>query len=140
MAKLDNPQAGAAKWASKMGSARQAYIDGVNGVQEAPGLAAARASGKWLARTQAAQPKFEKNVSAVTITDWKNLATTKGADRLGPGATAALPKVEAFTASFYAYLKAGQAAIKAMPTNTFEESMAKAYAQADYNRKYQGYR
>lgn len=140
MAKLDNSVAIAQKWASKMGQATQAYTDGINGVQVAPGIAAARASAKWLARTTAAQPKYEKNVSAVTLVTWQQAAITKGAPRLASGATAALPKVEAFMASFFQYLKAGQATINAMATDTFDQAMQKAYAQAAYNHNYPGYR
>lgn len=140
MAKLDNPQAGAQKWADKMAGSTQAYKDGVQGVQTAPGQKAARASGKWLAKTQAAQPKFEKNVGAVSLQEWQTSAIEKGSLRLASGATAALPKMERFNAAFYQYLKAGQATIEAMPTDTIEQSLQKANAQAMYNHRFPGYR
>ena len=119
MAKLDNPGAIATKWQTKMAGATQAYTDGINAVTESPGQKAARASGKWLARVTAAQGKFE---------------------RLASGAQKAGPKVNAFWNSFAAYLKAGQARIDAMPTDTFDQAMQKAYAQAQYNMAYPGYR
>lgn len=140
MGKLDDPQGAADKWATAMGSAGPAYIAGINGVQTAPGQAAARASGKYLQRVQANVAKFEKNVSSVDIGTWKTLAIDKGATRLGSGATAAKSKMAAFTTSFFAYLKAGQATINAMPTDTIEQSKAKAMAQIDYNARYPGYR
>lgn len=140
MAKLDNPGAIATKWQTKMAGATQAYTDGINAVTEAPGQKAARASGKWLARVTAAQGKFERNVSAVPLSDWKEAATTVGAQRLASGAQKAGPKVNAFWNSFAAYLKAGQARIDAMPTDTFDQAMQKAYAQAQYNMAYPGYR
>lgn len=140
MAKLDNPQAGAQKWADKMAGATQAYKDGITGVTQAPGAKAARASGKWAAKTIAAQPKFEKNVGSVSLGEWQQAAIDKGAGRLASGATQALGKVQAFTTSFYAYLKQGQATIDAMPTDTIEQALQKANAQAMYNHRYPGYR
>lgn len=140
MAKLDNPQGGAQKWADKMATSTQAYKDGVMGVTQAPGQKAARASGKWLAKTQASQPKFEKNVGAVTLGDWQTVTADKGALRLADGARTALPKMERFNTAFYQYLKAGQATIDAMPTDTIEQALQKANAQAMYNHRFPGYR
>lgn len=140
MGKLDNPAGIAAKWQAKMAGSTQAYTDGINAVQVAPGQAAARASGKWLARVTAAQQKFERNVSAIPLADWKEAATTVGAQRLASGAQKAGPKVNAFWTSFASYLKAGQARIDSMPTDTFDQAMQKAYAQAQYNMAYPGYR
>lgn len=140
MAKLDNPAAAAAKWAQKMGQATQAYTDGINGVTVSPGSKAARASAKWLAKLQQSQAKFEKNVSAVDLPTWQRAAIDKGSQRLASGATAALPKMEAFTASFFTYLKNGKSQIDAMPTDTIDQALAKANAQARYNAAYPGYR
>ena len=140
MSKLDNPQAAADKWASAMQGASTAYTQGIDGVQTAPGQAAARASAKWLARTQQAVAKFERNSAAVDLATWKQLAKDKGASRLGSGAAAAKPKMVAFTNSFFAYLKAGQSQIDAMPTDTLDQAIAKQAAQVRYNAAYPGYR
>lgn len=140
MGKLDNPQAAADKWATAMGSAGPAYEAGIDGVQVAPGQKAAMASQKYVNNVQANVGKFERNVSSVDLATWKQLAKTKGAGRLGSGATAAKPKMVAFTTSFFAYLKQGQATIDAMPTDTYEQSKAKAIAQMDWNHRYPGYR
>lgn len=140
MGKLDNPTATTAKWVTAMQGASTAYQDGIDSVQTAPGQLAAAASAKWLARTQAAVTKFEKNSASVQLADWKTLAKTKGAPRLGSGASAAQSKVLAFQNSFFAYLKAGQARIDAMPTDTIDMALAKANEQARYNAAYPGYR
>jgi hypothetical protein len=112
----------------------------VQGVREAPGIRAARASQKYLARVQANVAKFERNVGSVSLSAWQDMAVNKGASRLGTGATAAKPKFLAFTTAFYTYLKSGQASIDAMPTDTYEQSKAKALAQMDYNHNFPGYR
>lgn len=140
MGKLDNPAGTTAKWVASMSGASQAYKDGIASVQTAPGQAAAQASAKYLAKVQANVAKFERNSAAVDLATWKQLATDKGAARLGSGATAAAGKVQQFQTSFFAYLKAGKAQIDAMPTNTIDEALQKANAQARYNANYGGYR
>ena len=94
MAKLDNPSAAAQAWASRLGASSQAYIDGVNGVQVAPGQLAAASKDRWLQNTTAAAPRFAANSAAVTKEAWAQASTTKGAPRLASGAQSALPKVE----------------------------------------------
>lgn len=101
MAKLDNPTVAAQNWASKLGAAQQAYTDGVNGVTTAPGALAAAAKNLWLANTQAAASRFAANSAAVTLPMWQQAAVTKGAQRLGQGATAAQPKMESVFAKLF---------------------------------------
>lgn len=140
MGKLDNVAAATDKWASAMAGAGTAYTQGINGVQTAPGQLAARASAKYLARVQANVMKFERNSAAVDLATWKQAAIDKGAPRLASGAAAAKSKVGAFQQSFFAYLKAGQSQIDNMPTDTLDQALAKANAQARYNAAYPGYR
>lgn len=140
MAKLDNPGAAADKWANAMAGAGTAYTQGINGVQTAPGAKAAAASAKYLARVQANVAKFERNSLAVDLQSWKTAAIDKGASRLATGATAAKPKMAAFNTAFYGWLKQGQAQIDAMPTDTLDQALAKANAQARHNHAFPGYR
>lgn len=101
MSKLDNPTKAAQDWASKLGGAQQAYIDGVNGVTTAPGQLAAAAKNLWLQNTTAAAPRFAANSAAVTKEMWQQAAVNKGAGRLGTGATQAQPKMEAVFARLF---------------------------------------
>lgn len=139
MSKLDNPQAGTDKWATAMANATTAYTQGVQSVTVAPNQKAAAASAKWLARTQAALPKFEQNNLKVSLQSWQTATVDKGAPRLASGANGAKPKVAAFNTAFYQFLKSGQASINAMPTNTPEEAIAKSAAQIRYNMTFPGY-
>lgn len=91
-----DPQAVATKWASRTSGATQDYIDGVQSVQIAPGRAAAAAADVWAANTQAAKPKFARNVSAVSNEDWKAAAVNKGAPRIASGVQAAQSKFAQF--------------------------------------------
>lgn len=140
MSKLDTPQVSTDKWASAMSAATPQYNAGIDGVQVSPGVKAAAASAKWLARTQAALPKFEANSAKVDLQQWKTITKAKAATRLASGAAEAKPKVLAFQTSFFQFLKQGQAGIDAMPTDTLDQALAKANAQARYNHSYPGYR
>lgn len=140
MGKLDDPTAIATKWETAMQGAGPAYIAGIDGVTEAPGVKAAAASAKYLAGVQANVNKFERNSLAVDLGTWKSAAKNKGAQRLGTGATEAKAKFGAFTQAFFTYLKNGQATINNMPTVTYEQRKQKAIAQMDYNHAFPGYR
>lgn len=140
MGKLDDPGAIATKWETAMQGAGAAYTAGINGVQTAPGAAAAAASAKYLAGVQANVAKFERNSLSVDLGTWKTAAIQKGSSRLGTGATAAKGKVLAFDTAFFAYLKNGQAQIANMPSVTYEQRKQKAIAQMDYNHAFPGYR
>jgi hypothetical protein len=140
MAKIDNPQAIAQKWATAMSAATPAYEAGINGVTTAPGAAAAAASAKYLAGVQANVAKFERNSLSVDLATWKTAAIQKGGPRLASGAAAAQGKVAAFDAAFFAYLKQGQAQIDNMPTLTYDQRKLKAIAQMDWNHAFPGYR
>lgn len=132
--RLDNPGASAQQWAAKLGGARQAYIDGVNGVTVPPGQSAAAAVDRWAANTIAAKPKFQRNVAAVQIGDWKNAATTKGADRLATGAQAALSKMEAAFVKLFPAIK--QAVQSLPPRGDLEANIARS---GEFARKMAAY-
>lgn len=90
----------AANWVSGMGQASAAYSAGVQAVRTAPGALAAAASDRWAANVAAAKATYSKNVAAVSLSQWQEAAVNKGAGRLGTGATAAQPKMQAFMAKF----------------------------------------
>jgi hydroxymethylglutaryl-CoA reductase len=109
---------------------------GVQAVTKAPGLAAAAASGKWLAKVTAAQQKFATNVSAVSLQSWQNSMVNIGIPRVAQGAQAKQGKVQAFMTQFLPYLQTGVATIDAMPSNTLEDGVARASAMIRYNAKF----
>ena len=134
------PQEIATKWATNLGAAGPSITAGVNAVTTAPGQLAAAASGKWLARVTAAQAKFERNVSSVTLASWKSSMTTLGIPRIATGAQNSIPKFTTFMTSWLSYVGANAATIDAMPTDTLQQSIAKATAQITYTANYPGYR
>jgi hypothetical protein len=128
-------QEGADKWAQRTAAATQDVIRGVDRVQRAPGAAAAAASGKWLQRVTTAEPKFKARVAAVSLGDWQQ-ATKDGAARIASGVQAKKAKMASFAQAFYDHLDRGAAAIAQMPTNTVEDSIAKAAAQIRHNANF----
>jgi len=144
MAKAQKNAASVAKkWVQNTGAASQAYTDGVNAVQVAPGQLAAAAAPKMLAKVTAAinSGKYASRVSGVSLGSWKSSATTKGAQRLGPGATAAEPKMTAFLNEFLPIAAQVSAQVDSMPKMTIEDSVARsaaairAFAQWGASRK-----
>lgn len=96
--------------------------DGINRVQVAPGQAAAEAQDRMLAGVQQAvsSGRWARNVSAVSLQDWKTLAIEKGVNRIVPGIQASRaknrPKIERLM-NVEARI---EGEIKAMPRDTLE--------------------
>lgn len=99
-----DPNAAAQKWATNLNNAQQAIQDGVNAVQKAPGMAAVAQAQVWLQNTQNSLAKWKANTGKVTVDEWKQAMLTKGVPRIGPGATAAQPKMAAFLQEFLPYV------------------------------------
>jgi len=135
MSKLDNPDAAAQQWASRLGAATQAYTDGVNGVTVAPGQLAAAAKPLWLANTAAAGDKFARNSAAVTKESWQNAAVTKGAPRLASGATAAQPKMSAVFVKLFPAIKSAVSSLP--PRGTIDQNIERSRQFALAMHKFQ---
>jgi hypothetical protein len=124
----------AANWASRLGASTQKITDGINAVTVAPGIAAARQKDVWLSNTQAAQAKWAKNVSAVSLSDWQQMTINKGVPRIASGAQAAQPKFQAFMAKFLPYVQSGKASLP--PRGTLDQNINRAVAMMRYNAKF----
>lgn len=130
------PEQAAAKWSQRASASTEDYKRGVQGVQQAPGALAARAADTWQARTIAARPKFERNVGAVSLGEWQQATTTKGAERFAGGVQTAAPKVQQFMGEFLPHLDAGVQRVKAMPNATLEQSIARATEMIRHNARF----
>lgn len=127
-----DPTAVAQKWMTNFTASGASIQAGVQAVTVAPGVKAAAAKQKWLARTTAAVDKYAKNVSAVSLSDWQAAMLGKGLQRLQSGATAGQPKVAMFMNQFLPYLASNQANLDQMDTSTLEGSIAKMAANVRY--------
>lgn len=117
----------AKKWASRLAGASEAYREGIQAVQVSPmeraaaresayaeGVARAVSSGKWRA-----------GLGRVSFTQWKELASKKGAERLGTGAREAEGKMGRFLTEFLPVAEAMHQTVKDMPKGTEDAAIAR---------------
>lgn len=124
-----NATTAAQSWVTGMQSAGPKYQAGVEAVKVAPGQLAAAKSDFWAAQVAAAKNKFSQNVAKVSLSQWQSAAITKGAPRLGTGATAAQPKFAAFMTAF---LPALTNVVNGLPAGgTYEQNKQRALAFMD---------
>lgn len=123
------------KWLTNFNNGTQAMTDGVNNVQQAPGIAAAAAQALWLQRIQASAPKWAAKVSAVSLADWKSAMITLGIPRAQAGASAKQGKYTAFIQEYSTFLQGAVAQVKGMPKGTLQQSIARSSSMitASYN-------
>lgn len=127
----------ASKWFTNFTGSGESIKAGVNAVTVAPGVKAAAAKALWLARVTQSADKWARNVSAVSLEQWKNAMLTTGLQRLQTGATAGQPKVAAFMSQFLPYLDSKSGQIAAMPKDSLEAAIAKSAAQIRVNAAFQ---
>jgi len=130
MAVKADPTTAAAAWVTGMQGAGTKYTAGVNAVRTAPGQLAAAAAPLWAQNVAAAQNKFAANSAKVSLQAWQSAASTKGAPRLGTGATAAQPKFQAFMQSFLPVLTNVVNSLPARGTYAQNTQRFLAYADA----------
>ena len=123
-------------WVTGMQGAGTKYTAGVQAVKVAPGQLAAARSDFWAQQVAAAKSKFSSNVAKVTLGQWQEAAATKGAPRLGTGASAAQPKFAAFMTSFLPQLAT---IVQSLPQGgTYEQNKQRFLAYADALHAKQG--
>lgn len=127
-----NPTDVAKKWAQNTGGATQAYIAGVQGVTTSPTAKAAANLGKYVQKTQDAvnSGKMARRLNSVSLGDWQQASTGRGAQKLAAGAQAAQPKMEAFMGQWLPFVYGVQSKIKAMPNVTVADREARMLANA----------
>jgi len=131
-----NSAAATAKWVKGLQGATQQITDGVNAVQVAPGVSAAKQVQVWLARIQASAPKWQANVSAVSLGEWQQAMITTGIPRIAQGATNKQGKYQAFADKFFPYLAQGQAQVRNMPKTSLADGINRAVAMINWNAKF----
>lgn len=130
------PQQAAAKWQQRLAASQQQIIDGVNAVTTAPGAKAAAQKQLWLTRIQASADKWARNVSRVSLEDWKQSMINVGIPRVASGAAAKVGKVEAFMAEFLPYVNQHAERVRGMPKGDINMSIARATAMIQANANF----
>lgn len=124
-----------AKWLRNIQSATPDVQAGIARVTQAPGQAAAAQRQAWQTNVVAAGDKWERNVRAVSLTDWQNAATA-GVGRIAQGAQAKQDKMGKHLASYLPYLAQGMAKVDAMPRGSLEQNVARMIAMVRHSAAY----
>lgn len=114
-------QEAADKWAARTAAASQDYARGIQRVTQAPGAAAAAKKADYIAHVNESADKWARNVGNVSLGDWQQMASTKGAQNLSVGVNAAKNKMASRMQKVLADVDSAVAAIKTMPTTTLDQ-------------------
>lgn len=125
----------AAKWAANLAAALPTIKAGVQSVTTAPTSKAAAAVDRWAMGVQraAADGSFVRGCGRVSLQDWQNAMLTKGSPRIGPGAAAAKPKMEAFLGQWLPYMDQIKSILANQPRGTLDQNIARAVAVMQHN-------
>jgi hypothetical protein len=117
-------------WKNAMASptTSQNYSAGVQATQVNPMALAAAASDRYAQGTAAAvaSGKFQNALNSTPKSTWVNNSVTKGAPRLSSGATAALPKYQAFANKWAPIYANVSQAVAAMPKGGLANAQARS--------------
>ena len=131
-----SPQDATTKWVNRLGGATADIQAGIDRVTEAPGMKAAAKQQKWLQAVQGSADKWKRNVSAVSLEQWKALFKSVGVPRIAQGAQAKQSKYTAFAQQFFPHLAQGISRVSAMPDTTFEERIQRSVAMMRHNHEF----
>jgi|TARA_Y100000296_G_scaffold82396_1_gene111446 hypothetical protein len=117
-----------ADWQKNLKGASEKIRRRVERVTEAPGVAAAAAKEKMLAKLIASieDGTWERHVSNVSLSEWKASITGKGLRNLASGVDAAKGKMEKAMGKILPAVQESQDKIKDMPSITLEDNIARA--------------
>ena len=120
------------KWARRLKGASTDIRNGVERVSEAPGQSAARSADKLLQNFTAAvnSGKWQRNVAAVSLEDWKRATLEKGINRIAAGVDSAESKVLRSADKLLADVDAVKSEVDRMPNVSLEDNIARMTAWA----------
>jgi hypothetical protein len=133
-----DPKQIASKWARNLQGAQGAIQEGVRSVTESPTEKAARRADAYVQGVQraAADGKWQEALRSVSLEQWREAMLVKGVGRVGTGAQAAIPKVEAFLSEFLPHVEAGQRKLASMPRGDLSANIARAVAMIEHNAQF----
>jgi predicted transcriptional regulator len=118
-----DPKKVAEKWARNLSASTEYIRSGVEATTTNPAQEAIKKKAKLKARWNEAidSGKWESALGKITTEDWKRAMIDKGLARIGAGATASQPKMEAFLSRLLPYIDSVKAKIATMPDVTLED-------------------
>jgi hypothetical protein len=117
------PEEAAADWAQKLSGSGDRIRRGIERVQTAPGILAARQAEKYRTRVVQSVPKWQERVASVGLGEWQRAAIEKGVPRIATGAQAAQPKVAQFMSELLPFQDRLKAQIDRMPSTTLDDNI-----------------
>lgn len=122
------PQEFADKWRRRISGATEDIRRGIDRVQTAPGQSAAEAQEAMQTNLNEAinSGRWARNVSNVTLDQWKTAARDKGVARVAPGAQAAESKMTRIAQDLLPAVDAAAAEAKRIPKVTIDDSIQRA--------------
>lgn len=138
MARRKDPGKIAEKWRSRLAGSTQEIKDGVNAVNTAPGELAAAAEEKMRTRLLARieDGTWARRVAAVSLGEWQDAMLTKGVQRIGSGAEAAVPKVEDFHGQLQEHQNRIDAKLEKMGNITLADGIQRMVVQVEEMAKF----
>lgn len=130
---MPTPEQVAQYWSSGLQGATQKISDGIDRVNEAPGVKAAAQADVWLANVQAAKAKFIANSRRVTLDDWKT-ATKAAVGNVGAGAARNQQKFAARITPVLNHIATGVAQLP--PRGTYEQNKQRSIKMMDHMHNY----
>jgi hypothetical protein len=135
MAVRGTPAANAQKWKNRLSAATPDIQAGIQSVTSAPGAAAAAQAAAWQANVIAAADKWKRNVSRVSLDQWKQ-AALDGVGRIAQGANSKVGKMESFLTEFQPHLERVQQALQSMPRGSLEQNLGRMIENARRNAQF----
>lgn len=113
------------KWQNRASGSGQAWLDGINGVTEAPTQAALRNADKWRAKMLLDDTfnKYKRGLSSITLEAWKKITADKGAGRYTSGIAASVNKYRTVFTQVMNHINSGLDKIRSMPSTTLEDNI-----------------
>lgn len=118
----------AEKWNRRLKAAAPDIQRGIERVQEAPGVAAARNQAAMINNLQARvnDGTWARRVAGVSLQDWQQAAKTKGVQRIAAGVDAAQGKVSAMAGALLQAVDAAVAETNRTPRGDLEANINRA--------------
>lgn len=112
-------------WRDRLSASVERVRAQVEKLTVSPTERAAASVQRWIARLQDpdTQERWQANLRAVSLEDWKRAMIEKGVPRIAQGASAAQAKVTDFASKLINYLNTVLPEIERMPKLTIEDSI-----------------
>jgi len=124
---MADPREVAQDWARNLRNARSKIERKVRELNESPTVRAARNSDVWHQRvsSEEARKKFEENLRAVSLEDWRGAFLNKGLSNMAAGADASVDKFANFLAQLLPYTEQVKKEVADMKVLTIEDAIQK---------------